>query len=193
MIDRLKRLLPDAEAVRNNRWLRWLGPTLHDPRLWRPSRHSVALGVALGIFFGLLVPLAQIPLSVGMAVLLRANVPTAIASTLVSNPVTFGPIYYMAYQIGNTLLGEDGAHAPQNAPKPPDESTAATPEGTWERITSVGKPLLLGLAIMASAMGLLAYLVVTWLWQLKTWLSGRRTERTALPLADTKQKTDTGQ
>ncbi|MDO9012805.1 MAG: DUF2062 domain-containing protein [Gallionella sp.] len=72
------------------------GPdTARYPRLWRPTRHGVALGVALGIFFGLLVPLAQIPLSVGMAVLLRANVPTAIASTLVSNPVTFGPIYYM--------------------------------------------------------------------------------------------------
>lgn len=184
MIDRLKRLLPDVESVRNNRWLRWLGPTLHDPRLWRPTRHGVALGVALGIFFGLLVPLAQIPLSAGTAVLLRANVPTAIASTLVSNPVTFGPIYYMAYRIGNTLLGEDDAHAPQDMAKLADESAAATPANTWERITSVGKPLLLGLAVMASAMGLLAYPIVTWLWQLKTWLSGRRHDRSVAKQED---------
>ena len=193
MIERLKQLLPDAESVRNNRWLRWLGPTLHDPRLWRPTRHGVALGVALGIFFGLLVPLAQIPLSVGMAVLLRANVPTAIASTLVSNPVTFGPIYYMAYRIGSTLIGADAAPATQDGAKLADESAAAKSASSWERISSIGKPLLLGLAIMASAMGLLAYLIVTWLWQLKIWLSGRRQDKPTLPLADTKQKTDTGQ
>lgn len=184
MTGRLKRLLPDVESVRNNRWLRWLGPTLHDPRLWRPTRHGVALGVALGIFFGLLVPLAQIPLSAGTAVLLRANVPTAIASTLVSNPVTFGPIYYMAYRIGNTLLGEDGTQATREATKLPDKSADASPADTYDRIISVGKPLLLGLAVMASAMGLLAYPIVTWLWQLKTWLSGRRHDRSVAKQED---------
>ncbi len=41
--------LPSAEAIRANRWLRWLGPALHHPRLWHMSRRGLALGMALGI------------------------------------------------------------------------------------------------------------------------------------------------
>jgi hypothetical protein len=92
----LRRLLPDPERVRANRWLRWLGPAVLAPQLWRFTRRSVALGVALGVFFGLLIPIAQIPLSAAAAIVLRANIPTAMASTLVSNPVTYAPLYYAA-------------------------------------------------------------------------------------------------
>jgi uncharacterized protein len=96
---RLRNWLPGAEAIRASRWLRWLGPALHHPRLWHVSRRGVALGMALGFFFGLLIPLAQIPLSAAAAVALRANVPAAVASTLVTNPVTFAPIYYAAWRV----------------------------------------------------------------------------------------------
>jgi len=78
---RLRRWLPSAETIRANRWLRWLGPALHHPRLWHMSRRGLALGMALGFFFGLLVPLALIPLTAAAAVALRANVPAAVAST----------------------------------------------------------------------------------------------------------------
>ena len=83
-----------------------MGPTLLHPQLWHLSRRGVALGVGLGIFFGFLIPLAQIPVAAVSATLLRANVPTAIASTLVTNPVTFAPIYVIAYKLGNKLLGQ---------------------------------------------------------------------------------------
>ena len=79
-MQRLRQLLPSAEAIRANRWLRWLGPALHHPKLWHLSRRGMALGMALGFFFGLLIPLAQIPLSVAAAVALRANVPVAVAT-----------------------------------------------------------------------------------------------------------------
>lgn len=186
----MKRLLPAPESLRDSRWLRWLGPSLFDPRLWHFTRRGIALGVALGVFFGLLVPLAQIPLSAGAAMLLRANVPAAVASTLVSNPVTFGPIYYAAYRIGATLTGEERPGAAQEAPQPRGEGVAAWLDYTWERFAAVGKPLLLGLAIMASAMGLLVYLVVTWLWRLKTVLAWRRRRRPVPPQRDASQDGD---
>ena len=84
MIEQLRRLLPTPEAAASNRWLRWLGPALHHPRLWRASRRAVALGAAIGVFFGFLIPIAQIPVSAAVAVALRAHVPSAMAST----PVT---------------------------------------------------------------------------------------------------------
>lgn len=126
---RLRQLLPSAEALRANRWLRWLGPALHHPKLWHLSRRGLALGMALGFFFGLLLPLAQIPLSVAAAVAFRANVPAAVASTLVSNPVTFGPIYYAAWRMGSAILGEPVNAAPLLRARPLRTNPAARAGG----------------------------------------------------------------
>jgi len=168
---RLKRLLPSAEGVRHNRWLRWVGPALQHPRLWHITRRGVALGVALGIFFGLLIQVAQIPFSAAAAVVLRANIPAAVASTLVTNPVTFAPIYYAAYHLGAMLRGEEGN--PQDLKQV--AATGADDERTWmERIAALGKPLLLGLVILACSMGALAYLLVSGLWRLQITLAWRR-------------------
>jgi uncharacterized protein (DUF2062 family) len=174
-----RRWLPSQEAVQGNRWLRWIGPALHHPRLWHLNRRGVALGLALGLFFGLLVPIAQIPLAGGAAVLLRANVPMAVASTLVTNPVTFGPVYYAAWRTGNAILGDDGQGQPQAAQAAPATGSPAAPAGNWwerawQRIQQAGKPLLLGLAIFATAFGLLGYLLVTLAWRLKVLLARRR-------------------
>lgn len=184
MLDRLRRLLPTPEFVRNHRWLLWLGPALHHPRLWHMSRRGIALGVALGMFFGFLVPIAQIPLSAAAAVLLRANVPCAIASTLVTNPFTFGPVYFAAWKVGNGVLGVDRpAPPPPAALVPavvrPDGTTpaaaatlAATDTPWWrdvrQRVAGVGKPLVVGLSIFAVVAGLGAYLLVTWVWWART-------------------------
>ncbi|WP_425260877.1 DUF2062 domain-containing protein [Rubrivivax sp. RP6-9] len=168
-----QRWLPSPQAVQANRWLRWIGPALHHPRLWHLNRRGVALGLALGLFFGLLIPIAQIPLAGGAAVLLRANVPMAVASTLVTNPITFGPVYYAAWRTGSTILGDGGAGAPQDA------RPVATPADTWwerawQRVRQAGKPLLLGLAIFATGFGLLGYLLVTLAWRAKVVLARRR-------------------
>jgi uncharacterized protein (DUF2062 family) len=106
MKNRIKAWLPSPDTVRQNRWLRWMGPILNNPRLWHFSRKGIALGMALGVFFGLLIPIAQIPFSATLAVVLRANVPMAVASTLVTNPITFGPVYYGAYHLGRLVLGK---------------------------------------------------------------------------------------
>lgn len=169
---RWRHWLPSAEALRGNRWLRWIGPALHHPRLWHLNRRGVALGLALGLFFGLLIPIAQIPLAGGAAVLLRANVPMAVASTLVTNPVTFGPVYYAAWRTGSAILGDDGRSRPVIAPE------ASGDDGWWERawhgVRQAGKPLLLGLALFAIGFGLLGYLLVTLAWRIKVVVARRR-------------------
>ncbi len=180
MFDRFKRLIPSPDALRRSRWLRWLGPALYDPRLWRMSRRGVALGMSLGVFFGLLVPIAQIPLAAGAAVALRANVPSAIASTLVTNPVTFGPVYFAAWRLGTFVLGKPDLPVPE-ALEPYAEADVR-PGETWlqriyRHVTGVGKPLVVGLSILAVVIGLLTYAAVSGLWYLKvawTWRTRRR-------------------
>jgi uncharacterized protein (DUF2062 family) len=109
------------------------------------------------------------PLSAAAAVLLRANLPTAVVSTLVTNPVTVAPLYYAAWRQGATELGESDAAAPDaltTPPAPPSPAAQAASwwSSMWERLRGVGKPLLLGLALMATLTGLAAYVLVSALW-----------------------------
>lgn len=183
-MNRLRRFLPEPETLQRNRWLRWLGPHILDPRLWHFSRKGVALGVALGIFFGLLVPLAQMPLAAGAAVLLRANLPAAVASTLVTNPVTFPPLYYAAWKLGNLVLGRP-AHAAVPPPGAALAAAAPAPPGEtlWRRtvrqVQGVGKPLLVGLPLIACTAGLAMYFVVSWGWAAKVRWARQRRQREA--------------
>jgi uncharacterized protein (DUF2062 family) len=182
-MQRLRRLLPAPETIRRNRWLNWIGPALHHPRLWHFSRRGLALGMALGIFFGLLVPLAQIPLSAAAAVVLRANVPAAVASTLVTNPFTFGPVYYAAWRLGSAILGEPVRKGDMPALPVVEATDLPADESWWQttraRVLSVGKPLLVGLAVLATGVGLLTYFIVSWGWAVKVWWTRRRRLRTA--------------
>jgi uncharacterized protein (DUF2062 family) len=168
--ERLRALIPTRQQIQGNRWLAWLGPWLNHPKLWHWSRRGVAMGVALGVFFGLLVPLAQIPLSVGAAVLLRANVAAAAASTLVTNPITFAPLYFAAYRLGAWVTGE--RVLPNKViQKSAEEKTQDV--SVWQRLRALGKPLLVGLAIISVCMGLLTYALITVAWRWRT-LSKRR-------------------
>lgn len=183
MKHKLKQLLPSPDTLRNHRWLRWMGPVLHHPRLWHFSRKGIATGLALGIFFGLLIPVAQIPVSATVAVLLRANLPMAVASTLVTNPVTFGPVYYGAYRLGKWVLGEadvsdtKAANILEQAEAVPAAAAGwrARASAWMTYLGTVGKPLVVGLAIVATASGLFIYFLTSALWVLKTrWTRNRR-------------------
>ncbi len=159
---------------------------MHHPRLWHISRKGIAMGLALGVFFGLLLPVAQIPSSAAAAVVLRANLPMAVASTLVTNPVTFGPIYYAAYRLGTAILGEEHAEDPEaqaaleEIQREPDASVGLVERfKAWlNSITAIGKPLFLGLSIMAVVCALTVYFIVSEAWILKTrWDRRRRVRR----------------
>ena len=76
--------------------------------LWRQegTPGQRARGIAAGVFcgcypfFGL-----QIFLSVGVATVVRGNHLLAAAGTLVSNPLTYLPLYWFNYLVGCQLLG----------------------------------------------------------------------------------------
>jgi len=178
MLERLKRLMPSKEALQGSRWLRWLGPGLFHPRLWHMSRRGIALGVGIGVFFAFLLPVAQIPLSAAASVVFRANIPAAIAATLVNNPVTFPAVYYAAWRVGNAMLGRKGKAGDAPVIPAPSEVAAHPHPGTlWQRsreaVAGVGTPLLLGAATFACVFGLLGYALVNGAWHLRVRLKRR--------------------
>lgn len=194
MLSRLRRLLPTPEAVRNNRWLRWLGPALHHPRLFHMCRRGVATGTAIGVFFAFITPVAQIPLSAAVSMVLRANIPAAIAGTLVNTPPTFGPVYYGAWRVGSWLLREDVSDADtpaalKTAPSAaPAAGAADTPapernflQRSWATLQDIGKPLLLGALVFSVVFSALAYAIVNALWHLRVRLKRRSRLRARRP------------
>lgn len=156
MIQRLRALVPSREQLEANPWLRGLAPHLANPKLWHWSRRGVAMGVAIGLFIGFLIPVAQILLAAAAAVFLRANVPVAAVGTLVTNPLTIPPIYYAAYHLGAWATGASATAV-----------SLADPFSIWESLGSIGVPLFTGLAITASFAAIASYLLISraWIWR----------------------------
>lgn len=179
MFDHFRRLMPDPHTLRQHPALRWLGPRLHHPRLWHVNRRGIAMGIAVGIFFGLLIPIAQILFAALTALFLRANIPAAVGSTLITNPFTFAPVYYVAYHLGTWMLG-DGGTPSGKVELASAAAETATGLALWmDRLGSVGTPLALGLLTLAVGLSVAIYFAVHWTWRLRVvraW-QRRRTNR----------------
>jgi uncharacterized protein (DUF2062 family) len=162
---KLQAKLPTPESIRDSRWLRWCAPVLSHPRLWHLHRRAVALGVAIGLVTGLIPGPVQMLLAAIIAIPLRANIPAAMFTTLYTNPLTFVPLYILAYNVGRLVTGD-------NAPLviPPDT------EWSWEGfkhlvpdllgwIGSLGDTLLVGLAIQCAVFALGGYVITMVAWR----------------------------
>lgn len=166
LIQRLRSMAPSREQLEANPWLRRLAPHLANPKLWCWSRRGVAMGVAIGLFIGFLIPIAQILLAAAAAVLLRANVPVAAAGTLVTNPLTVPPIYYAAYHLGAWVTGTPATAA----------VSLADPASIGASLGAIGMPLFAGLAITASCAAIASYLLISqfWIWRVAAKRRGAR-------------------
>ena len=173
----LERFLPTRDAITQSRLLRWLGPRIHDPLLWHVNRRSVARGVAMGVFFGLMIPIAQIPAAAIASLMLRGNLWIAAVSTLVSNPLTYGPLYYFAYRLGaGVIRARTPANLTAEAVEQPMRMIDSLAQA-WAWITGIGQPLLLGMLIMAVTGAFIAYWGTQLVWRMRVTAKWRRLRR----------------
>jgi uncharacterized protein len=170
----IRRRLPTEETLKAHLSLRWMGPLLRRPWLWQLNRRSVALGAGIGVFFGFMVPVLQIAGAAVFAMLLRANLPVAAFATLVSNPVTYAPIGLLAYQTGAALLGEPVAADAAQALDEFDDLPPVAQTGWFEKLQSIGKPLLLGLSVFAVIGGVGTWALVHLAWTLGVQMKRRQ-------------------
>ena len=175
LLQRVRRLMPTRDEARRQRALRWLGPLLEREWLWRMNRRAVASGVALGVFVGLIVPVAQMPVAAAGALLMRANLPAAALATLVSNPLTVAPIYWLAHRTGAAILASSGSEQVVAPPADGLEAANITLADWIQRIADVGVPLMLGLSLFAACGAVLAYLAVRLIWRWSVIWQRRRT------------------
>ena len=143
---------------------RLLGNRLFDPGLWIPTRESVARGLAVGIFLGLM-PFfgAQIILSLAFSLLFRVNVSAAVIATFISNPLTTFPILALQLQVGKLIVDTTPA------------GDAGDTAGALKFVVANAKPLLFGSLATAAAAALITYPLALLLWSGVTRLRARPT------------------
>jgi uncharacterized protein (DUF2062 family) len=155
-------MIRDREAILTNRWLKPFAHLFAHPALWHLNRRSVPRALAIGFFLAFVIPLGQFALAALVAVAMRANVPLAAAATLISNPLTFPPIYFAAYKVGSFLL--------------PTTSTGVgdVAQGLGSMLLDVSGPTALGLLIFAIVSAVLGYLAGTIWWRINLLRRWRR-------------------
>lgn len=171
----LLRHLPTAESIRKIRLLQPVAHYLDHHALWQFNRRSVAGGLAVGLFFSVALPAAQIPFAAIFAMLFRVNIPVAALATLLSNPFTTPLILYAAYHVGTALTGQSTAAAAGAAYDKFMAAHAMTINGLMSWISdaiawleAAGMPLLIGLGIISLALTVCGYFGVNLVWRIRT-------------------------
>lgn len=153
--------LPSKAQLAKHRWLQPLAQHLLNPRLWRLQHESVARGVAVGLLWAFLIPVAQVVMAAAHCVWWRGHIPTAAAMTMVTNPFTIGFWLWLAYQTGTAILGT-------RTPAP-----ASLENLNWDMLVSYGGPVMLGMGVFAFGTALLGYGLVKAAWALRVLLKRR--------------------
>ena len=162
----LRDRLPKPDVILENRYLAWLKPWLGHPRLWHMHRGSVSLGIAIGAVTGLIPGPIQILMAILIAIPLRANVLAAVAGTFVTNPLTFIPLYMLAFSMGTLVTGESiSALAPPNLSVPWSAPWEIIPI-MWDWLVSLGPSLVVGLGILAALLANIGYFGTMAVWRL---------------------------
>ncbi|RPJ47618.1 MAG: DUF2062 domain-containing protein [Betaproteobacteria bacterium] len=169
-----RKYLPTHQSITGNRFVAWFGPWLQHHNLWHLHRRSVAGGVAVGLFAGLVPGPLQILTGVLLAIVFRVNLPVAALLTLYTNPLTIVPLYYLAYRYGALVTMSNGA-----AQMPATFSMADKGFTDWipaliEWMLSLGKPLAVGLPLLAVTLAAIGYVLVDGAWRLYVRLAWRR-------------------
>lgn len=150
-----KRRLPDMHSLLNDRRLRWLGLGLQDSDLFHLNRRSVSMAFLIGMFTAFIPVPGQLLIVAALALLVRCNLPIAMALVFISNPITVPPLTLLCYRVGSFLVGSAG-----DTPKF---------QFTWDWLTGPGlhllPTLLAGSLIVGLGSGLLGYLAIRWLWR----------------------------
>ncbi len=181
----LRRVLPGAEVVRDNRFLARFGTRLHSPDLWHLNRRSTAGGFAVGLFCGLIPGPLQMLTAAAACLVFRVNLPLALITTLYTNPLTIVPLYLAAYQLGALIVpGSKGVNTVAGFEF---ESWRDYIPAMIDWVVSLGPPLAVGLPLLASLLAVVGWAVVNYgwwyatarAWRRRAHARRRRTRRTA--------------
>lgn len=192
----LRRVLPSHEKIRDNRYIARFGHRLQHHNLWHLHRRSVAGGIAAGLFAGLIPGSNPVQFTAGalLAVTFKVNLPLSVLVTLYSNPFTIVPLYWLAFKLGQLVLLQSGGELPAIALGMEGKGFVDWIPAAFQWLGGVGKPLVVGLPLLASVLALVGYFVTDWAWRLGVmwqWRQrGKRNARNARHARNTRNTRD---
>ncbi|MDH3451554.1 MAG: DUF2062 domain-containing protein [Gammaproteobacteria bacterium] len=128
---------------------------LHDHQLWGIRRKSVVPAFSLGVFIAFLPFPAHLFEAALAALVLRVNIPVAVITTFIANPLTMGPMYYFNYRVGAALLSL----------QPGPFNFEFSLDWVTHTFVSIWRPMLLGSVLVGAFAALLAFLALDLLWR----------------------------
>jgi len=151
----IKRYTPDPKTVREHKHLRIFACFLEDPNLFHMNRRSVSGAFAAGLFWAMIPMPVQMVAATLTAIIIRINLPIAVALVWLSNPVTMPAIFYFNYLIGTWILGN-----------PPDVGEfQLSVDWIGNQLGVIWLPLYFGSLVVGIVSGLIGYLVIRGYWR----------------------------
>ncbi|MBI5447130.1 MAG: DUF2062 domain-containing protein [Gammaproteobacteria bacterium] len=160
----LKKWLPKPQHLYQPR-PGWFHTVFYDQRLWYLNRQSLARGVGLGLLVAFVPFPGQMLMAALLAYLFRGNLAAAVVMTWITNPLTFLPINYFIFKVGQWVMHDVQGVYPMimefNLGAPGDTVTAFV---KW--IRHLSKPFLIGLPFVALSAAFIGYAGVLLVWRL---------------------------
>jgi uncharacterized protein (DUF2062 family) len=167
----IKRLNRQRHELSKRWFLKPFKSVLEDPGYWSVNRRNITRAFALGLFISFIPLPIHIITAALFALWLRLNIPVALASVFVSNPLTMVPQFVTCYLVGSRILGTQGRRFHF--------------EMSWEWLHTgllpVWKPFLLGCLVMGAATALIGYVVLGSIWHLTLVLKYHERKRACKP------------
>lgn len=168
-VEGLKKHLPDASTLRRklyhqiggtdmkpNSFRCWVRDTVAQPMVWHLNRRSVAGGVAVGLFISWIPVPMQMLLAAVLSAVLRVHVPVSVVMVWFTNPLTFAPLFYAAWQSGSMILGKPVFAEPLNF----------STESILQGVGHAWPTLLTGLLFCASVSAVVGFAATLLLWRI---------------------------
>lgn len=151
-----KRVLPEHHKFQQHKQLGLLGDILHDPNLFHLNRHSVAVGMAIGLFVAFMPTPGHMLIAAAAAIYFRANLPIAVVMVWLSNPITIPPLFFLCYKTGTLILQQQAMHL------------KFEPTLAWFTLVmaDIWGPLLLGCVTLGGLSAVIGYFTVKLLWRM---------------------------
>ena len=155
---RLQKLLPSPESLKQDKRLKILGDWLHDPNIWHINRRSVSGACGIGLAAAWCPFPVQMFLAAALAICFRKNLPVAVITTWVTNPVTVPPMFYFSYWVGALILGIKPISLM-------DLDIQLSLDWFFTQLGVSWKPFFLGCAVVSVVSGTLGYFGMEMLWR----------------------------
>ncbi|MCD6293470.1 MAG: DUF2062 domain-containing protein [Deltaproteobacteria bacterium] len=145
----------------------------------RGNPHELALGMAFGIFTGMMPIMPfQMALSVALALIFKGSKITAALGTWVSNPLNWYFLYYFSYKLGASILSMEGHSAIFSTIMDMVRSGVGSRvivEKTFQSGGLMAAAFLLGGVIMGTVVALPSYFVFLYIFKrIRRWRDGGR-------------------